>query len=69
MDKEALVYLCLANDLLHQLSPDMITIAEDVNAKNVLQDRYGPLLGCVFHRFVGIVYCVEQLLLLSHLQA
>jgi hypothetical protein len=35
VDKEALVYLCLANDLLHQLSPDMITIAEDVNAKIV----------------------------------
>jgi 1,4-alpha-glucan branching enzyme len=30
-DTEALVYLMLANHMLHELSPDMITVAEDVS--------------------------------------
>lgn len=29
VDKDALIYLSLANEMLHQLSPNMITIAED----------------------------------------
>ncbi len=48
VDKEALVYLCLANDLLHQLSPDMITIAEDVNAKNVSAGQMWSTAGLCF---------------------
>jgi 1,4-alpha-glucan branching enzyme len=30
-DTEAYVYLMLANKLLHSLSPEMITVAEDVS--------------------------------------
>ena len=30
-DTEAYVYLMLANDLLHNLTPEMITVAEDVS--------------------------------------
>ena len=30
-DTEAYVYLMLANNLLHSLSPEMITVAEDVS--------------------------------------
>jgi hypothetical protein len=29
--KDSLVYLMLANDLIHQIYPDAITIAEDVS--------------------------------------
>ena len=35
-DTEALVYLMLANHLLHQMSPEMITIAEDVSGMPAL---------------------------------
>ena len=35
-DTEAYVYLMLANDLLHKLSPNMITIAEDVSGMPAL---------------------------------
>jgi len=35
-DTEAYVYLMLANDLLHRLSPNMITIAEDVSGMPAL---------------------------------
>ncbi|TDL29811.1 glycoside hydrolase [Rickenella mellea] len=37
VDEEGVVYLMLANDLLHELYPDVITIAEDVSGM--------PLLG------------------------
>lgn len=30
VDKDALLYLILANEILHALHPDIITIAEDV---------------------------------------
>ncbi len=35
-DTEALVYLMLANHLLHTLSPNMITVAEDVSGMPAL---------------------------------
>ena len=35
-DTEALVYLMLANRLLHDLTPDMITVAEDVSGMPAL---------------------------------
>lgn len=31
VDKDALIYLVLANEMLHELHPDIITIAEDVS--------------------------------------
>lgn len=31
VDKDALIYLILANEMLHDLHPDIITIAEDVS--------------------------------------
>lgn len=31
VDKDALLYLILANEILHVLHPNIITIAEDVN--------------------------------------
>ncbi|XP_064121951.1 1,4-alpha-glucan-branching enzyme-like [Macrobrachium nipponense] len=36
VDTEALVYLLLANDMLHSASPDMITVAEDVSGMPAL---------------------------------
>ncbi|XP_068240503.1 1,4-alpha-glucan-branching enzyme [Palaemon carinicauda] len=36
VDVEALVYLMLANELLHNVSPDMITVAEDVSGMPAL---------------------------------
>ncbi len=36
VDEEAVVYLMLANELLHQLYPDVITIAEDVSGMPAL---------------------------------
>ena len=35
-DTEAYVYLMLANDLLHKLSPNMVTVAEDVSGMPAL---------------------------------
>lgn len=32
VDKDALTYLILANEMLHELNPDIITIAEDVSS-------------------------------------
>lgn len=31
VDKDALIYLILANEMLHELHPDIVTIAEDVS--------------------------------------
>lgn len=31
VDKDALIYLILANEMLHELNPNIITIAEDVS--------------------------------------
>jgi len=36
VDQEAVVYLMLANELLHRLSPSMVTIAEDVSGMPTL---------------------------------
>ncbi|CAE6449752.1 unnamed protein product [Rhizoctonia solani] len=35
-DNEAIVYLMIANDMLHQLYPDVVTIAEDVSGMPLL---------------------------------
>jgi 1,4-alpha-glucan branching enzyme len=36
VDEEAVVYMMLANEMLHQLYPDVITIAEDVSGMPAL---------------------------------
>lgn len=36
VDKEALLYLMLANEMLHELHPEIITIAEDVSGDDTL---------------------------------
>lgn len=36
VDKDALLYLILANEMLHELYPDIITIAEDVSYHSFL---------------------------------
>ena len=40
---DAIVYLMLANELIHELLPDAITIAEDVSGGRVQSSRRG---GC-----------------------
>eukprot|EP00349_Pseudokeronopsis_sp_Brazil_P000062 CAMPEP_0202956238 /NCGR_PEP_ID=MMETSP1396-20130829/757_1 /ASSEMBLY_ACC=CAM_ASM_000872 /TAXON_ID= /ORGANISM="Pseudokeronopsis sp., Strain Brazil" /LENGTH=156 /DNA_ID=CAMNT_0049673163 /DNA_START=428 /DNA_END=895 /DNA_ORIENTATION=- len=39
VDVEGIVYLMLANDLIHQINPDAITIAEDVSGMPTLCRR------------------------------
>lgn len=34
-DCDAMVYMMLANDMVHGLYPDSVTIAEDVSASNL----------------------------------
>ena len=48
VDKDALIYLCLANEMLHQLSPNMITIAEDVSEIQI------PIFSYIFYVMVLI---------------
>ena len=44
VDKDALIYLILANEMLHELHPDIITIAEDVSC---------CCTSCPFH----VIFC------------
>lgn len=51
VDRDALMYLILANEILHVLHPNIITIAEDVSYISffpfvILLDTFLSLLNC-----------------------
>ncbi|KAL3692802.1 hypothetical protein R1sor_006453 [Riccia sorocarpa] len=54
VDKDAQIYLMCANEMLHQLNPNLVTIAEDVT-------RYPGLCEPISQGGLGFDYCVNIL--------
>ncbi|MBQ9089187.1 MAG: alpha amylase C-terminal domain-containing protein [Lentisphaeria bacterium] len=60
VDRDAFVYLTLANKLIHRLRPDAITIAEDVSGMPLLANAEGA--GFDYRLAMGISDCWFKLL-------